>query len=420
MANKKGIIIVLATTIIAVGILLLVFNKDKGSQNNISGNNKAKAGTNITLNMSGTTNSTTEPNTTKSNNDTDNQSANRIKTPVKVKAVYLSGDSAGSNAVLDRIIELSKTTELNAVVIDVKEAGLVNYDTGIPEVRSIKAFEKKYNPEEVIKKLHNNNIYVIGRIVCFRDTTLAEKRPDLAVKKVNGQIWREGKMAWTNAYLDEVQQYNINIAKEAADKGFDEIQFDYVRFPTTRKGEVNYGNVPPRADAISSFLEKASKEIHNKNIPVSADVFAIICESPTDGEAIGQVLEKIGENIDYISPMVYPSHYANAAKKGNMANGVGQSVNGVFFKAPDLEPYKVVYNTLLKTEDRMSKDPLCKAKIRPYLQAFSATFLPSGYWQKYGPEQVKDQMKAVDDTSSSGWILWDPRNSYKQDYFVQK
>lgn len=365
---------------------------------------------------------TTEVDTNKQESTQGNTQAGRKSWgDIKIRAVYLSGDSASNPATIKRIIDLSKSTELNAVVIDVKEGGKVNYESNVPEVKQYGAYQKLYNPETLLATLHENNIYVIGRVVCFRDTVLAEKRVDMAVKRASGQIWREGKFAWTNPYNEEVWKYNIDIAKEAVDKGFDEIQFDYVRFPTTSKTEVSYGqNMPSKADTITKFLETAKREIHDgKGVPLSADVFGIICESAGDVEGIGQVLERVGKDIDCISPMLYPSHYANASH-GSNGNGVGQSINGVLFTAPDMEPYKVVYNTLVRAKGRISKVEGYNAKMRPYLQSFSATWLPNGYYQKYGVEQIRQQIKAVYDAGYDQWILWDPANAYPTGAFEKK
>ncbi|WP_010248995.1 putative glycoside hydrolase [Acetivibrio cellulolyticus] len=340
---------------------------------------------------------------------------------IKVKAIYLTGTSAGNKAYLDKMISIINTTELNAVVIDVKEDGKVNYESNVAQVKETGAYQELYDPDYVIKTLHDNGVYVIGRVVCFRDNYMASKRPDLAIKKADGSLWKEnGKIAWTNPYLKEVWNYNIEIGKEAIDKGFDEIQFDYVRFPTASASSVSYGQgVPEKAEAISGFLKAASDEFNKKNVPVSADVFAIICESAGDREGIGQVLEKVGIEVDYISPMIYPSHYANNSK-GMMGNGVGQSINNVLFTAPDLKPYDVVYNALLKTKDRISKVGGYKAKVRPYLQYFTATYLPKGYYQNYGPEQIRQQIKAVYDAGYEEWIFWDSGNRYKDSSFQKE
>lgn len=340
---------------------------------------------------------------------------------VKVKAIYLTGRSAGNKDFLDKVINIINSTELNAVVIDVKEDGKVNYESNVKLAKETGAYTKLYDPDYVLKLLHDKGIYVIGRIVCFRDNYMAVKRPDLAIKKPDGSLWKEnGVIGWTNPYLKEVWNYNIDIGKEAIDKGFDEIQFDYVRFPTASVASVDYGQgVIKKEDAISGFLKAASAEIGKKNVPVSADVFAIICESEGDREGIGQVLERVGMDVDYISPMIYPSHYANKSK-GMMGNGVGQRINGVLFTAPDLKPYDVVYNALLKTKNRISKVAGYKAKVRPYLQYFTATYLPKGYYQNYGPEQIRQQIKAVYDAGFEEWIFWDAGNRYKDNMFQKE
>lgn len=337
---------------------------------------------------------------------------------IKVRAVYLTGSSAGSSKMLERIIELSKTTELNAVVIDVKDDyGKVNYQTEFADAKQIGAFHKLYNPDNVIKLLHDNSIYVIGRIVVFKDPLLGEKRADMAIKRPNGQIYREKTVAWVNPYNEDVWKYNIEIAKEAVNKGFDEIQFDYVRFPAARTSDVNYGeNPPPKTEAIGGFLKEAEKELHEgKGAVVSADVFGIICESPGDFEGLGQDIEKIGMDVDYICPMVYPSHYANKSQ-----NGSGQKINGVAFTAPDLEPYNVVYQSLAKAKNRTSAVSGYKAMMRPYLQAFTASWLKKGYYKKYTAEDVRQQIKAVYDAGYEEWILWDSANKYLEEYFAKK
>ena len=334
------------------------------------------------------------------------------KENVKVKAVYVTGPVAGTR--IDKLIELVEKTELNSLVIDIKEGGYVNYESNVPLVKELGLYKKNYNVEEILKKCHEKNIYVIGRIVVFRDDGLATKKPEYAIKKPNGSIWKEGDHgAWTNPYLEGVQDYNIEIAKEAVRLGFDEIQYDYVRFPTAKASEVNYGeNMPEKINAISDFLKKSAEEIKKvKDVPVSADIFGIVAESERDGKTIGQHLELVGLHIDYISPMVYPSHYANASNK-TMGNGVGQRINGVLFTAPDLKPYEVVYNALLKTKSRIEAVPGYKAKIRPYLQDFTAKYLPEGYFQVYGPEQVRAQIQAVYDAGYEEWILWNSRNNY--------
>lgn len=342
---------------------------------------------------------------------------------VKVKAVYLTGPSAGSAARIDKIISMAKNTELNTVVIDVKEDGAVNYTTNLDLVKKYGKQVKYYNPKDVIKKLHDNGIYVIGRIVVFKDPVLAKNRADLGVKAPSGKLWLEnGSTPWTNPYMEEVWDYNLAIAKEAISYGFDEIQFDYVRFPTGGKKSFNFGtNVPEKAEAINGFLAKSQKELHQElGVPVSADVFAIIIESKLDGESIGQRFQEVGKDIYCISPMIYPSHYANNSPKGIMSNGVGQMINGVTYTKPDLDPYGVVYNSLLSAKKKISETTGYKAKLRPYIQAFTAKYLPAGYFQTYGSEQIKQQIKAIYDAGYEEWILWDPSNKYQESYFEKE
>ncbi len=347
-----------------------------------------------------------------------------IKSPqkeIKVKGVYVNGELAGNGEFMDKLINLINTTELNTVVLDIKEGGKVNYKSHIKSVNDITAYNTLYDVEGVLKRLHENGVYVIGRVVCFRDDYLAKKRPDLAVKNKDDSVWiGSDGVAWSNPYNREVWRYNIDIAKEAVEKGFDEIQFDYVRFPGVDDKRVDYGeNLPSKAYIISDFLKTAKEEIKELGVPVSADIFAIVCESPGDTENIGQVLEEIGREIDSISPMIYPSHYANNSR-GMMGNGVGQSINGIMFKAPDLEPYKVVYNVLLKTKKRISRVDGYKAKVRPYIQGFTASYLPRGYYQVYGPSQIRQQIEAVYDSGYEEWIIWDATGSYTKAVFLEE
>lgn len=325
---------------------------------------------------------------------------------IKVKALYLTGWTVGSMTKVKHYVELANTTEINSYVIDIKDDdGLVGYESQIPAVREIGGWKKKYDVDKVLKEFHDNNIHIIGRIVCFKDPVLSSKKPDLAVKNKDGEIWKDNqKISWLNPYNQDSWPYIIDIAKEAVNKGFDEIQFDYVRFPNDGKG-MDFGNSDKsRSDAINEFLAYARKEL--PNVVLSADVFGIICEGPGDtgdSKTLGQWLEKIGKDIDYVSPMAYPSHYA-----------LGQIVNQVKFLKPDLDPYGVVYNTLLKAKNRIANVEGYKAKLRPYLQDFTATWLGKGNYQQYGPEQMRQQIKAVTDAGLDEWIFWDAGNTYSE------
>lgn len=330
---------------------------------------------------------------------------NNVKGRIKVKALYLTGWTAGNTSKVEHFINVAKTTEINSYVIDIKDDdGYVGYESQIQAVRDANAWKPKYNADRIIKMCHENNVHVIGRLVCFKDPVYSIKRADLAVKHSNGGVWRDNnKLTWLNPYNREVWKYLINIAKEAIQKGFDEIQFDYVRFPNDgAKKEISIGDISlKKYEIIDEFLTYARKEM--PGAVLSADVFGIICESPADTEDIGQNLEYVVRDVDYISPMVYPSHYA-----------AGQIVNKVSFKKPDLDPYGVVYNTLIKAKERISKARSHRAEIRPYLQDFTAKWLGKGNYQTYGTEQVLQQIKAVGDSGIEEWILWDSDNTYSE------
>ena len=382
---------------------------------------------NTQIDASVTTNNNAAPgNTTDSSTDTTvdsvlkpvtdpAQDVKETDAPVKAKALYLTGWTVGSTDRVNHFIDLAKNTEVNSYVVDIKDDdGLVGYESQAPEVKANGTWKKKYIAEKVIKAFHDNDIYVIGRLVAFKDPVYSIKRPDLAIKNVNGGIWKDDKKnSWLNPYNKDSWAYLVSIAKDAVEKGFDEIQFDYVRFPSDgKKNPMDFSGIEQeKYQAISEFLAYAAAEL--PGVPISADVFGIIFESPADTEGIGQYLEQVGKDINYISPMVYPSHYAP-----------GQIVNKVEFKVPDLDPYNVVYNTLAKGHDRLSKVSGYKAKVRPYLQDFTATWLKPRngmkMHQEYGVQQVKEQIKAVYDAGYEEWIFWDPSNTYHEEAFLKE
>lgn len=327
---------------------------------------------------------------------------------VKAKGLYLTASSAGAR--LDHYIELANTTEINSYVIDVKnDYGIVSFDSKVPLATEIGAVEKLYNVEEVIKKLHDNNIYAIARIVCFKDPILAKNKPEMAIKNPEGGLYVHNKMNWVNPYNKEAWQYNIDLAKEALAKGFDEVQFDYIRFPDGRKSQMVFEGKDDRElyEVVNDYLAYARQELPNAIL--SGDVFAIILESPGDTEGIGQYFEYVGENLDYLCPMAYPSHYAN-----------GQIINNVKFPKPDLDPYGIIKNTLLKAKSRYEKVEGHKPILRTYLQDFSATWIGAGNWQYYEDAQVRQQIQAVYDAGYEEWFLWDPMNNYREGAFIKE
>lgn len=330
-----------------------------------------------------------------------NEPKNIEKKKIKAKGLYLTATSAGSR--LKHFIELANTTEINSYVIDVKnDYGNVCHNSEVPLAKEVGAIDVRYDADKVTKELHDNNIYAIARIVCFKDPILAKGKPELAVKNKDGGLYVYDKMYWVNPYNRQSWDYNIDLAKEALRKGFDEIQFDYVRFPEGKKSDMVFGDTGDKKyyEVINEFLAYARQQL--PDAVLAADVFAIICESPGDTENIGQYFEYIGKDMDYICPMAYPSHYAR-----------GQIVNNIRFPKPDLDPYGVVKNTLLRAKERLDKVEGSKPGIRTFLQDFTATWIGAGNWQYYEDEQVRQQIQAVYDAGYEEWFLWDHMNDYR-------
>jgi len=325
----------------------------------------------------------------------------------KVKGIYLTGWSAGNETKINHFINVLNNTELNTLVIDVKDdLGRISYKSDVPLAKEIGASNTVMiiDIQSLMKKLKSNKIHTIARIVSFKDPILAEKKPGFALKTMSGKIWRDkNSTAWLDPFNKNSWAYNIDIAKEAAKIGFDEIQFDYVRFPADGKvKELSYnkpGNTLDLTTPIDSFLSKAKSEMAQLGVPVSADIFGIVTTNIGDIEKIGQSLESVSKNVDFISPMVYPSHYGFGEYK---------------VKKPDFEPYRIVYKSLSTANQRLKKVKENHAKIRPYLQDFSASWLGKGNYKKYTAEDVRAQIKAVYDSGLEEWILWNASNKYTE------
>ncbi|HET7034775.1 MAG TPA: putative glycoside hydrolase [Thermomicrobiaceae bacterium] len=312
-----------------------------------------------------------------------------------VNALYAGAGTAGDAAKLDELIQVIDTTEANALVVDLKDSsGTVYYDTQVPLAREIGAVDPAFDPRQVVAKLHQHHIYAIARIVVFEDPILAEKRPELAIHdSATGDLWRTWNgLAWVNAHKTDVWDYNIALAREAAAFGFDEIQFDYIRFPSDGPlDRADYGvpqTAQTREQAITGFLQRAYDAIAPTKAYLAADVFGLTMWA-TDDSDIGQNLEAVAPYLDYICPMVYPSHF--------YAGSMG-------FDIPNDHPYEVVLWSLQAGEKRVPED---KNKLRPWLQDFSL-----GEGISYGPGEVRKQIDAANDFGATGWMLWNAANVY--------
>lgn len=341
-----------------------------------------------------------------------------------VKALYLKPGSFQDSKLLEHYIDLANRTEINSYVIDIKsDWGIITYRSEIEDVIAAKACRNDIDIGKIIKKFHDNNIRVIGRVVTFKDSVITKYKPEMAIHH-NGKLFDQSGdgsgVYWLDATNKDSWDYILAIVREAINFGFDEIQFDYVRFPETSLYEYelsNLGEGKERHEYIEEFLAYIRKNVPEGTI-LSADVFGMPLISTRDHGEIGQTLESIGWNLDYISPMIYPSHFANSSPKGAMANGVGQVINGIKFTHPDLYPYEVVYNTLMVGKRRMEAVEGYNLKCRPYIQGFTADYLPTGYWKEYGVEEYRAQIQAVYDAGYEEWIFWNAPNTYVEEAFL--
>lgn len=336
---------------------------------------------------------------------TDGDNLLEQREPVKVKGIYVSAYVAGSEKMMDNIIEQIDATELNAVVIDYKnDDGRITAPVNSEMFGEIDAC-KAYIPdlEALLQKLKEHDIYTIARIVAFKDPYLAEKKPEWSLKKADGSLYRDKKgLAWVNPYRQEVWDYLVEAGTQAANAGFDEIQFDYIRFATdSTMREVVFGEDETKGRSKTDIIAEFTKYAYDKLAPlgvfVSADVFGAIIGSEEDAGAVGQIYGEMAQNLDYICPMIYPSHYGD----GNFG-----------LDHPDLHPYETILGALKKSEAELSSYPAeeCQAIVRPWLQDFTASYLK--HHIKYGNEEIRKQIQAVYDAGYEEWILWNASNNY--------
>ncbi|MCV6608230.1 MAG: putative glycoside hydrolase [Campylobacterales bacterium] len=315
------------------------------------------------------------------------------------KALYVSFWALYSKKRVDEIINIVNTTAVNSLVIDVKnEWGELQYISQVPLAKEIKASRGRVvkDLKKTVERFRKLGIYLIARHVVFKDDKLANSKVTMAIKK-EGIPWKgNDKLSWTDPYDTDVHEYNIAIAEEIASLGFDEIQFDYIRFPGVAGLELKKLNIEKnRVSAITSFLEKAYKRLSKSGVLVSADVFGYACLNSND-TGIGQTLSEMTKHVDVISPMLYPSGY------------------GKFFPHVDIvpveEPGKTIYHSLAIAEVKDGINPL---KFRPWLQAFQDYAHDK---RKFQRKEIKDQIAGAEEFGSSGWMLWHPSSRYKKEH----
>lgn len=338
------------------------------------------------------------------------KTANHIKQPEFVKGIYLTAHTAGIYR-FDELLELVKNTELNTLVIDVQDSkGYLAFKVANPLLSELQEENVLIDDlEKLIEKAHSNNIYTIARVVVFQNQAMVKTYPEWTVKNKNGGIWKDYKgISWIDAACEESWNIYKKMAKELYKRGFDEINFDYIRFPTD--GNMSTAIYPcfkndDKAKVIQAFFKYLNDNL--KNIPISVDLFGQTCCN-LDDINIGQKVVDAYENFDAISQMMYPSHYFT-------------NFNG--FKNPADHPYEVVKYSLDKTFEKLneylqatSSTPRDatgrKTRIRPWIQAFSLGAI-------YTPEMIRKQMQAIYDTpNTAGWLLWNARNIYSSNIFL--
>ena len=332
-----------------------------------------------------------------------NDMAKLLIPPVKVKGIYVTGPAAGSER-MEQLIDLVSSTELNTMVIDVKnDEGNLTYKMEVPASANLEAgIRYVKDMPALVERLHQQGIYVIARIVCFKDPVLAAARPELALRLPDGKAVMDANgLAWVNPYKEEVWDYLCTLAECASRDGFDEIQFDYVRFPIGNDANAaDYGvdmSTYPREAGLTDFFDYASKRLHEKQIIFGADLFGTIIGSDVDRDRTGQNYLSIAEHTDAICPMIYPSHYANGT--------FGMNV-------PDQYPYETIANALQLSKEELGETDSPKGVVRPWLQCFNAIWVDGHI--TYGSKEVHDQIQAVYDAGYEEWFLWHASNHYEQ------
>lgn len=320
-----------------------------------------------------------------------------VKTPTPVKALYMTSWVGGTEKLRAPLIDLIEKTELNSIVIDIKDyTGKISFAVENPTLKAFNSSENRIlDIKEFIGRLHSKGIYVIGRISSFQDSYLVHTHPEYAVKSAStGAVWKDFKgVSWLDVGAKPVWDYLVAIGNEAYADGFDELNFDYIRFPSDgNMKDIMYpfseGKV--KSVALAEFFAYLDTSFRPRGIPISADLFGMTT-SNKDDLGIGQLLEPALEHFDFVAPMVYPSHYP----PGFMG-----------FAKPAEKPYEVITYAMQKGIDRANIATTSPLKLRPWLQDFSIGTTD------YTPEMVRAQKKATYDVGLTSWMMWNAANHY--------
>lgn len=325
-----------------------------------------------------------------------NYAAERKRALVPVKGLYVTGSTAGRGS-FPQLVQKMKEHGINAVVFDAKDiTGIINYQSSVPWVDKLNTHEKRpiQNIGKMIRLLKENGILVIARLAVFQDHLLAEKAPSLAIgSRKNGGVWNKGsKEIWLDPTNKQVQQYVMDLSMELLDLGADEIQFDYIRFPTTGNLRdaiyaYDYGKMPHQK-VITHFLDRAHRAVSAKNALLSVDIFGVVAwGKEKDIANTGQDIAMLAKHCDVISPMLYPSHF-------------NDDFDG--FANPGDQPYYFIYEGCRKVIQLSGG----KTAVRPWLQAFR--------WRvsNYNSAYIREQQKGSDEAGAAGYLFWNASNDY--------
>jgi hypothetical protein len=330
----------------------------------------------------------------------------QLETPEKVKGIYVTGYTFQNEKRMNEIIELVETTELNTIVIDIQDdAGNWMFPPKELILKQVPVSKYALTHEEFASKLkilQNKKIYTIVRVVTFQSPEAEKYYPNETLKHINGNNWKNWKgIGWLDMTNRNAWKIPLAKARESIGIGFDEIQFDYIRFPSDGMiSQIAYHNLPKgkqKHEAMTDFFEYLSAELTPYKTPISADIFGFtyIRSQAENDLNIGQRVIDFAKYFDHLSPMVYPSHYPDGF---------------LGIENPALEPYTIVNIASRDGNDLISRVPNSRAQSRPWLQYFNLGAL-------YDRNKIQAQINAVEAYPNSGWIFWNPRNQYEADYF---
>lgn len=332
-----------------------------------------------------------------------------VETPDAVKGIYMTSWIASSKNLREPLVKLIDDTELNTIVIDIKDySGKIFFPVTDEKLKDFGSEDVRIpDMQDFIEELHKKGIYVVGRVAVFQDAYFVKRRPDLAVKNKSGrEVWKDRKgISWIDAGSSEYWDYIISIAKESRKIGFDEINFDYIRFPSDgNMSDISFpsSSTTSKSVVMKNFFKYLHENLQDSGLKTSADLFGMVTTA-TDDMGIGQVLEDALPYFDYISPMVYPSHYSLTFE--NLKNPEAHPYETIIISMKSAVERANKFEMMSSTSIPISPDSHYKSKFRPWLQDFSLKV-------DYGSKEVRDQIKATYDVGLDSWLLWSASNKY--------